>query len=228
MRPAAAAPDQRCTGAAAAFATAWNAERRGVITTAFTATRTRYAAAALARVTGTLDRYAVRWTRAHTEACRATRILGEQTEVALDLRMVCLERRRQEAAALVGALMEADASVVAHAVTAAQGLVDVRACADLAALQQVEEAVPARCETWLHNDDDCTGTPALRRTAPPLAARTSAATHAASALVAVHSATACRWLPLPPKSAHFAPSPLAVDAAGRIDRGPSPSRTRRA
>ena len=130
-------PDQRCTGAAAAFATAWNASSRGAIETAFSATHLPYAATTLTRVTGAFDRYAAQWTQAHTEACRATRILGEQTEAMLQLRMVCLERRRQEAAALVAALAAPDAGVVARAATAAQGLTEVAACADLAALQQI-------------------------------------------------------------------------------------------
>ncbi len=130
-------PDQRCTGAAAAFATAWNADRRGAVEAAFTATRAPYAAAAVQRVTSAFDQYAARWAQAHTEACRATRILGEQSEAMLELRMTCLERRRQEASALAGALATADAGVVARSVTAATGLVDVTACADTAMLRQI-------------------------------------------------------------------------------------------
>jgi tetratricopeptide (TPR) repeat protein/predicted Ser/Thr protein kinase len=134
----AAAPDQRCTGAAAAFATTWNAERRGAIEAAFTASRAPYAATALREVPRTLDQYAARWTQAHTEACRATRILGQQTEAALELRMMCLERRRQEAAALIDTLATADRPVVAESVTAALGLPDVTACADLVVLRQLD------------------------------------------------------------------------------------------
>jgi tetratricopeptide (TPR) repeat protein len=130
------APDQRCTGAAAAFATAWHPAQRAAIAAAFTRTGAPYAPTALSRVTDALDHYGARWTQAHTDACRATRILGEQTDAILELRMTCLERRRQEVAALVGALATANADAVARSVTAALGLVDVAACADLAALRQ--------------------------------------------------------------------------------------------
>ena len=96
-----------------------------------------YAAIAQSRGTEALDRYAARWVQAHTEACRATSILREQTDAVLELRMACLERRRQEVAALVGTLTTADASAVPRSVGAALGLVDVSTCADLAALRQL-------------------------------------------------------------------------------------------
>jgi tetratricopeptide (TPR) repeat protein/predicted Ser/Thr protein kinase len=134
----AALPDQRCTGAQAAFATTWNAERRVAIEAGFAASRAPYAATALHQVTGAFDQYAVKWTQAHTEACRATRILGQQTEAELELRMTCLERRRQEAAALIETLASADGAVVAQAVTAAVGLPDVAACANLVVLRQID------------------------------------------------------------------------------------------
>ena len=133
----AALPDQRCTGAEAAFVATWNPGIRAAIAAAFTATRAPYAATAVAHVSGELDRYAARWKQAHTEACRATRILGEQTDAVLDLRMSCLERRRQEAAALVTALVTADSAAVAHAIDAAVRLPDVTGCADTAALRQL-------------------------------------------------------------------------------------------
>jgi tetratricopeptide (TPR) repeat protein len=129
--------DERCTGAATEFATAWNPERRSAVETAFAASRAPFAATALPRLTSALDHYAARWTQAHTAACRATRILGAQTEAMLDLRMACLERRRQEVAALVATLAAADANAIARSVSAAAGLTDITACADLAALQQI-------------------------------------------------------------------------------------------
>jgi eukaryotic-like serine/threonine-protein kinase len=131
-------PDLRCTGAAAEFATTWNASRREAIRVAFaTATRAPYAAAAFERVSSALDRYAARWADAHTEACRASRILGEQTDAMLELRMSCLEHRRDRVAALVTTLMTADADAVAHSIPAALALEDVAACAETGALRQV-------------------------------------------------------------------------------------------
>jgi tetratricopeptide (TPR) repeat protein len=130
-------PDQRCTGAAAAFATAWNIEQQRAIEVAFTRTGLPYAAIAQSRFTEALDRYAARWVQAHTEACRATSILREQTDAILELRMACLERRRQEVAALVGTLTTADAGAVLRSMSAAFGLVDVSTCADVTALRQL-------------------------------------------------------------------------------------------
>src|SRR5262249_26585805 len=128
------APDQRCSGAAQAFAPVWNAERRAGIAKAFAASKRPYAATALHEVDDALDRYAAGWIAAHTDACRATRILGEQTEAMLDRRMLCLARRKQEAAALADQLGTADDAVVDRAVVAAASLPDVATCADVTAL----------------------------------------------------------------------------------------------
>jgi tetratricopeptide (TPR) repeat protein len=129
--------DQRCTGAATLFASAWNPERRATVASAFTAVHAPYADDALVRVQAGLDRYAAQWISAHTDTCRATRIRGEQTEATLDLRMTCLERRRQAAAALAGTLATGDAATVRSAVAAVLALPDLSACGDLAALRQV-------------------------------------------------------------------------------------------
>jgi tetratricopeptide (TPR) repeat protein len=137
LRSPAEVPDQRCTGAAAAFATVWNAERRSTVERVFRTTDAPYATFALHRVTAALDRYARQWIEAHTDACRASEILGEQTEATLDLRMICLDHRRQEAAALIGALGAGDAAVVSRSTTAVAELPDIASCADVAALRQV-------------------------------------------------------------------------------------------
>jgi hypothetical protein len=50
--------------------------------------------------------------------------------------MACLERRRQDAAALIGTLATADPAVVTRAIEAVAGLPDIAMCADIAALRQ--------------------------------------------------------------------------------------------
>ena len=50
----------------------------------------------------TLDAYARGWTTTRTEACEATRVRGEQSERAMELRMECLDDRLLELSALVG------------------------------------------------------------------------------------------------------------------------------
>jgi serine/threonine protein kinase len=129
--------DERCTGGPAAFAATWNHGQRAVTTAALLAVGRPYAVAAVPEVEAALDRYALRWADAHRDACRATRVRGDQTEALLALRMACLERRRQEAAALIDTLGRADAKVATRAVDAIAKLEDVAACADVAALQQV-------------------------------------------------------------------------------------------
>jgi eukaryotic-like serine/threonine-protein kinase len=129
--------DERCTGAAAAYASTWNPHRRSAIEKAFVASHAPSAISAVHQVTAALDRYAARWIEAHTATCRATRILGEQTDATLDLRMTCLERRRQEADALATTLAAASATAVERSVDAALGLPDVAVCADIATLGQM-------------------------------------------------------------------------------------------
>jgi tetratricopeptide (TPR) repeat protein len=74
----------------------------------------------------------------HREACRATRVSGEQSAALLDLRMGCLQRRRLEMHALVEQLVtSADRSRVAAAVEAVERLPPIAACADREALTAV-------------------------------------------------------------------------------------------
>jgi tetratricopeptide (TPR) repeat protein/predicted Ser/Thr protein kinase len=132
-----ATSDQRCSGARAEFAKHWNPERRAAITSAFAASQLPFAATVLAQVTTALDRYAETWAKAHTEACRATRILGQQTEAELEARMICLEQRLQDAGALIDTLAAPASGAVARSVTAVTRLPDVAACADLPVLRQI-------------------------------------------------------------------------------------------
>ncbi|HEV7559814.1 MAG TPA: serine/threonine-protein kinase, partial [Kofleriaceae bacterium] len=84
LSPSVVAPDERCTGAVAAFAPAWNPERRAAIDKAFGASHLPYAPFAAHEVDDALDRYADGWIAAHTDACRASQVRGEQTEAMLD------------------------------------------------------------------------------------------------------------------------------------------------
>ncbi len=77
-----------------------------------------------------IERYADSWIDAHTEACEATRVHGEQSSEMLDRRMHCLTRKKREFAVLVDALAEADAAAVSNAEPRARALSPVAACAD--------------------------------------------------------------------------------------------------
>ncbi|HWB74942.1 MAG TPA: tetratricopeptide repeat protein, partial [Nannocystaceae bacterium] len=125
-----------CTGARARIDEVWNDARRAELRRAFEATRVAWAADSLATTIATLDADADAWVAAHTEACRATAIEGVQSEHALDLRMSCLARHRDELDAVVGVLIDADAAVVREATSVAQGLAPIEECANVEVLAQ--------------------------------------------------------------------------------------------
>ena len=132
--PTEAAPPL-CQDSAAALAEVWTDERRGAIEAAFTATELDYAADSWTQAEQALDRYGVAWVEARTEACQATRVDGVQSELMLDKRMLCFERRRDEFGALLGLLAKADAGLVEDASSAIEGLGELSSC-DAARLQE--------------------------------------------------------------------------------------------
>jgi len=123
-----------CESAEARLAGVWDPARKQVIRSAFERTHVAYAADAWTRVATVLDVYTRRWVAMHGEACRATRVRGEQSDEVLTLRMLCLNRALAQLAALADALATADRDAVAHAVQATAGLPRVEACSDVAAL----------------------------------------------------------------------------------------------
>ena len=131
-RPASASP---CEDAARHLDGVWDPTVAAHLDEVFRATGASFAPDTTAKVRGALDRRADAWTAMHREACRATRVSGEQSAQLLDLRMGCLARRREELHALVDQLTASpDASRVAGAVEAVAQLPSVAACADRDAL----------------------------------------------------------------------------------------------
>ncbi|MBN1203899.1 MAG: tetratricopeptide repeat protein [Myxococcaceae bacterium] len=140
---------QLCTGAEQKLAGLWDDAARRRVTDALVATGGPDAADVASRVTRMLDGYASAWVEASTEACRATRIRGEQTEQLLSLRVVCLERRLQDVKAVAGLLSAADAELLPKAVDTVSFLPSLQGCAEVTTLSQVEprpEAPKARQE----------------------------------------------------------------------------------
>jgi tetratricopeptide (TPR) repeat protein len=127
-----------CTGAEQQLAGVWDDAARRQVTEALVATKRPGAAEVASRVTGMLDGYAKGWVETSTEACRATRVRGEQTEALLSLRVVCLERRLKDVKAVSGVLASADAELVEKAVDTVSLLPSLRSCSDVASLSQVE------------------------------------------------------------------------------------------
>ena len=125
-----------CAGSESLVASAWGPQARQKVEAAFTAVGGDLAGDTARRVVGLLDGYADSWAGMHTEACEATRVRGEQTEELLSLRMVCLERRRQDLAALAGLLATADAKTVERAVDTAAALPSLQPCQDIVSLAE--------------------------------------------------------------------------------------------
>lgn len=134
MRPP---PEALCKGGDTQWTGVWDAGRKEQVRQAFLATGSPLAGTAFRGVESTLDRYKAAWLRMHEEACRATRVQGGQSEALLDLRMICLERRRTEAEALIGLLATMETPGVGRAVEAAEGLEGLAGCADRQALLSV-------------------------------------------------------------------------------------------
>ena len=81
--------------------------------------------------------YTAAWAWARTDACRATRVRGEQSEELLDLRMQGLDNRLGQLGSLIELLTHADRKTVDHAVEAAAQLAPLADCADAEELRRV-------------------------------------------------------------------------------------------
>lgn len=132
------APPPPCEDAARHLDGVWDATLATRLDQVFRGTGASFAAETAAIVRSALDQRATAWTGMHREACRATRVSGEQSAELLDLRMGCLERRRDEMRALVTQLVERpDPARVAAAVAGVNHLPPIATCADREALTAV-------------------------------------------------------------------------------------------
>ncbi len=121
----------------APFVAVWDAGARTALERSFAATGAPYADSAARRVEAIFDHYRADWLAMRGDACRATRVRGEQSEHVLDLRQSCLDRRLGELRALASVFSGAlDAKAIERSVDAASALAPISACADTAALLQ--------------------------------------------------------------------------------------------
>jgi tetratricopeptide (TPR) repeat protein len=131
---AARRPAPVCTGAEEAWGRAWSAEEKKLVHTAFSRSGRPDADAAFASLDRALDEARGAWIAMHTQACVATRVRGDQSEALLDRRVVCLDDRRREAAALVKLFAEGDRDVVDRAAGAVKSLRPLSECENPRAL----------------------------------------------------------------------------------------------
>ncbi len=126
----------QCKGAERKLLGIWDPERARSMRAAFALTGLAEAQRTSAQAEQALDGYARDWARSHTDACEAAQLRGEQSLDVLDLRMSCLEARRQELGALTTALAQADPKTVKRSLEAAAALTPLADCADVEALKR--------------------------------------------------------------------------------------------
>jgi tetratricopeptide (TPR) repeat protein/predicted Ser/Thr protein kinase len=108
----------------------WGPEQRDAVRSAFEATEVVYASRSFDAVNARFDEWGDAWAGMYVDACEATHVRGEQSELMLDRRMGCLDDRLDELEMTVAVLSDADAAMMPKAVQAAFGLEAVDRCAD--------------------------------------------------------------------------------------------------
>ncbi len=179
---------EACPGAPDKVAQVWNPAARDRMRSVFLATGKPHAGDVFRRVEQALDGRVAAWQGAHVEACRATRVRGEQSEAMLDLRMRCLERARRQMQGLVSLWQES--VELNRAVQAALTVGDTQECADTASL--AAPIAPPRDPAVVRRLDD------LRRKLDDIEARRRAGQHRATLPMARDVVAAVRPLGYPP------------------------------
>lgn len=119
-----------CRSAGTGMAEIWSPAREQELRTRFAGTGLDFADAVAQRVATRLGEYASEWASARVDACEAAQVRHDQSLQLFDARMVCLERRRAAAGALVDALLVADQTTVEQAVDSVASLPAVEPCND--------------------------------------------------------------------------------------------------
>ena len=127
-----------CGQAGERFAGTWNAERRAELRRAFDRSQLPDAPAIARIVEANVDGFAQAWVAGARDACEASRVRGEQSSAAHDLRTQCLERRRAELEAVLESLAGGGERAIRRAASATSRLTPVAICDDLAMLSAVD------------------------------------------------------------------------------------------
>jgi len=126
-----------CPDARPALRGAWDDAQRLRLRDAFEASELPYAEANARYAIQRLDGWAGSWVTAEREACEATRVVGVQSQAALELRQACLDRQRKALAAVTQLLASADDPTIGRAEHLVGSLPDPEACADTEVLGRV-------------------------------------------------------------------------------------------
>ena len=135
------ASGNECDAGDGRVAKAWNPERRSAMKTAFDSSGRPHAAGSFDKASMMLDAWSHDWTLGYVDACKATRVRGDQSEHLLDLRMQCLTRRLEDASSTIELLTAGGGDAIDHALSAVMALPSIETCAHPAALL-VEVAPP--------------------------------------------------------------------------------------
>ena len=90
--------DRPCAIGDDAFVDAWDPLLQDRVGASFAETGVADAVQIFGRVADAVDGYRHAWIGMRRDACEATRVRGEQSETMLDLRMRCLDRKRDDSA----------------------------------------------------------------------------------------------------------------------------------
>ncbi|HEU5060115.1 MAG TPA: serine/threonine-protein kinase, partial [Kofleriaceae bacterium] len=121
-----------CSGAVEHVSRVWDPARRGAVQEVFLSAGLRDPGASFARFARALDERTDSWSSARTQACRATRVLGEQSEPVLEARLDCLDDQLRSLDSLVAAVRTGEVSTF-EALDAVHALPDADACSAAAA-----------------------------------------------------------------------------------------------
>ncbi|MBK8235767.1 MAG: tetratricopeptide repeat protein [Deltaproteobacteria bacterium] len=125
-----------CDGAEERFVGVWDATRKADIRTAVLGTGAGFADGTWARLETSVDGWRAAWEAGHRDACEATRTRGEQSERLMDLRIACLDSRRQRLVAYLDLLASPSVEVLAGAEEGFATLPPIERCADLEYVQR--------------------------------------------------------------------------------------------
>jgi tetratricopeptide (TPR) repeat protein len=121
-------PLAACRRRSGALADTWSGATRAAVGDGLRRTKRPFAGRVADTVTAILDRYVVDWSAAYKGLCDATYARGEQSLEAFDMRVDCLQSRRDSVRELVTQLAQADESMLNAAVTAVSALDSPATC----------------------------------------------------------------------------------------------------
>jgi len=128
---------------APSLADTWDAARRAALISHATALDPKTGGARAAAAAALIDRYAGELIAMQASSCRATRIVGTQSDSLFDLRARCLDRRRDELGSATSLVVGShDRVELDRAVAAIAELTPVASCADANALVQAAPEKP--------------------------------------------------------------------------------------